>query len=150
MQQQAQQQGRLAEERRRRRQRQASSQQQTLQSKCTQVGQAVALPAYMCSTLRHSYSLRLATALAANGSWLHWSTAACSPAASPAATPWMFPWERRQLQGGALRWWEKMYWGVFVVGISLILFNRLEWEKEPDPVRPRPLHAPACTPAAMG
>lgn len=71
MQQQAQQQGRLAEERRRRRQRQASSQQQTLQSKCTQVGQAVALPSYMCSTLRNSSGLRLATALAANGSWLH-------------------------------------------------------------------------------
>ena len=47
----------------------------------------------------------------------------------------MFPWERRQLMGGDLRWWEKMYWGVFVVGIALILFNRLEWEKEPDPVR---------------
>lgn len=28
-----------------------------------------------------------------------------------------------------------MYWGVFVVGIALILFNRLEWEKAPDPVR---------------
>lgn len=27
-----------------------------------------------------------------------------------------------------------MYWGVFVVGIALILFNRIEWEKEPDPV----------------
>ncbi|PSC71979.1 L-galactose dehydrogenase [Micractinium conductrix] len=45
----------------------------------------------------------------------------------------MFPWERRQLQGGDLRWWEKLYWGVFVVGIALILFNRIEWEKEPDP-----------------
>lgn len=46
----------------------------------------------------------------------------------------MFPWERRQLQGGDLRWWEKAYWGVFVVGIALILFNRIEWEKAPDPV----------------
>jgi hypothetical protein len=46
----------------------------------------------------------------------------------------MLPWERRQLQGGALKWWEKLYWGVFVVGISLILFNRIEWEKPPDPV----------------
>lgn len=25
--------------------------------------------------------------------------------------------------------------GVFVVGIALILFNRIEWEKTPDPVR---------------
>lgn len=25
--------------------------------------------------------------------------------------------------------------GVFVVGIALILFNRIEWEKAPDPVR---------------
>lgn len=49
----------------------------------------------------------------------------------------MFPWERRQLQGGELRWWEKAYWGVFVVGIALILFNRVEWEKEPDPVSRR-------------
>ncbi|KAL4423163.1 hypothetical protein ABPG77_007816 [Micractinium sp. CCAP 211/92] len=50
-----------------------------------------------------------------------------------AGSPWMFPWERRQLQGGDLRWWEKAYWGVFVVGIALILFNRIEWEKAPDP-----------------
>ncbi|PRW05773.1 ankyrin repeat family [Chlorella sorokiniana] len=49
------------------------------------------------------------------------------------ASPWMLPWERRQLQGGELKWWEKMYWGVFVVGIALILFNRIEWEKTPDP-----------------
>ncbi len=61
----------------------------------------------------------------------------------------MFPWERRQLQGGELRWWEKMYWGVFVVGIALILFNRLEWEKAPDPVRPREPHLP-CMLAVAG
>ncbi|KAI3431299.1 hypothetical protein D9Q98_004358 [Chlorella vulgaris] len=67
------------------------------------------------------------------------SPAAAAAAGQAAATkvaagsPWMFPWERRQLQGGELRWWEKMYWGVFVVGIALILFNRLEWEKVPDP-----------------
>lgn len=43
----------------------------------------------------------------------------------------MFPWEKRQLQGGALRPWEKLYWGVFVVAVSLFLFNRLDpWEKE--------------------
>lgn len=47
----------------------------------------------------------------------------------------MLPWEKRQLQGGDLKWWEKAYWGVFVVGIALFLFNRLEWEKTPDPVR---------------
>lgn len=62
-------------------------------------------------------------------------TARPAAATPPAAgSPWMLPWERRQLQGGALRWWEKMYWGVFVVGLSLILFNRIEWEKAPDPV----------------
>jgi hypothetical protein len=64
-------------------------------------------------------------------------------------SPWMFPWERRQLQGGELRWWEKMYWGVFVVGIALILFNRLEWEKAPDPVRPPVPHLP-CMLAVAG
>ena len=73
----------------------------------------------------------------------------------PAGAPWMFPWERRQLQGGALRWWEKVYWGVFVVGISLILFNRLEWEKGPDPVsggaaRPAAAHGPVVAMARLG
>lgn len=60
-----------------------------------------------------------------------------NPTHSPfldAATAWMFPWERRQLQGGALRPWEKFYWGVFVVAISLVLFNRL---RDP-PVPPDP------------
>lgn len=28
------------------------------------------------------------------------------------------------MQGGALSSWEKMYWGVFVVAISVFLFNR--------------------------
>ena len=36
----------------------------------------------------------------------------------------MFPWEKRQLQGGKLSTWEKYYWGVFVVAISVFLFNR--------------------------
>lgn len=38
---------------------------------------------------------------------------------------WMFPWERRQMEGGKLKPWEKFYWGAFVVAISLFLFNRL-------------------------
>lgn len=44
----------------------------------------------------------------------------------------MFPWERRQIEGtGDLRLWEKIYWGVFVVAISLFLFNRLrDWNTE--------------------
>lgn len=51
-----------------------------------------------------------------------------------AATSWMFPWERRQMQGsGGLRTWEKMYWGVFVVAISLFLFNRLRDVQPEEP-----------------
>ena len=51
---------------------------------------------------------------------------------SSAATSWMFPWERRQLEGtGELRTWEKLYWGVFVVAVSLFLFNRVrDWNQE--------------------
>lgn len=43
------------------------------------------------------------------------------------ATDWMFPWERRQMSGepGGLRTWEKIYWGVFVMGLGFILINRL-------------------------
>lgn len=43
------------------------------------------------------------------------------------ATDWMFPWERRQMSGdtGGLRTWEKIYWGVFVMGLGLLLVNRL-------------------------
>lgn len=77
-----------------------------------------------------------AAAGAAAGGTLAAGAAAANAAATKqahSASPWMFPWERRQLQGGELRWWEKAYWGVFVVGIALILFNRVEWEKEPDP-----------------
>eukprot|EP00890_Picochlorum_soloecismus_P001429 jgi/Picsp_1/2287/NSC_05751-R1_protein len=44
--------------------------------------------------------------------------------AAAVATNWMFPWERRQMQGGSLSSWEKLYWGVFVVAISVFLFNR--------------------------
>lgn len=71
-------------------------------------------------------------------------------AAHPAGTPWMLPWEKRQLQGGDLRWWEKVYWGVFVVGIALILFNRIEWEKAPDPVRLRCARCACCALRAVG
>ena len=55
----------------------------------------------------------------------------------------MFPWERRQLrggdEGGGLRTWEKLYWGVFVTAISVFLFSRLlspAKKVEEDPVRP--------------
>ena len=44
----------------------------------------------------------------------------------------MFPWERRQMEGGELKPWEKMYWGVFVVAIALLLFNRLKDGREPE------------------
>ena len=35
---------------------------------------------------------------------------------------------------GGLRTWEKLYWGVFVVAISIFLFNRVrDWnEEEPE------------------
>ncbi len=34
---------------------------------------------------------------------------------------------------GKLRTWEKLYWGVFVVAISIFLFNRAhEWTKSDD------------------
>lgn len=53
------------------------------------------------------------------------------------ATTWMFPWERRQMEGGKLKAWEKLYWGAFVVAIALFLFNRLpkggKEEDEEDP-----------------
>lgn len=38
------------------------------------------------------------------------------------------------MEGGKLKWWEKAYWGVFVVAMSLFIFNRIEWEKEPPKV----------------
>ena len=47
----------------------------------------------------------------------------------------MFPWERRQMEGGKLKTWEKFYWGVFAVAMASLLFNRLSWkEKEPPKV----------------
>lgn len=45
----------------------------------------------------------------------------------------MFPWERYQLenQDKPLRWWEKAYWGVFVVLVAAFLFNRSQqWMEE--------------------
>lgn len=45
---------------------------------------------------------------------------------APAATAWMFPWERRQMAGGKkLTTWEKIYWGAFAGGMSLLAFNHL-------------------------
>ena len=39
------------------------------------------------------------------------------------------------MEGGALRPWEKLYWGVFVVAISALLFGRL---RTPAPAPPAP------------
>ncbi|GAB4824256.1 hypothetical protein N2152v2_011302 [Parachlorella kessleri] len=51
------------------------------------------------------------------------------------ATNFMFPWERRQMEGGKLKTWEKFYWGVFAVAMASLLFNRVSWkEKEPPKV----------------
>jgi hypothetical protein len=44
----------------------------------------------------------------------------------------MFPWERRQMEGGKLRTWEKAYWGVFVVAISVFLFNKAKDWNAPE------------------
>ena len=83
--------------------------------------------------------------VAATGAGAAPSAAAVAIAATPADTlakgatqqeaarlvsGWMFPWERRQMEGGKLKVWEKLYWGVFVAGMALFLFNRLPREKE--------------------
>ena len=40
------------------------------------------------------------------------------------------------MEGGKLRSWEKAYWGVFVVAVSLFLFNRArEWTPEDEAVK---------------
>ena len=36
------------------------------------------------------------------------------------------------MQGGSLSSWEKMYWGVFVVAISVFLFNRAGHFNSPE------------------
>ena len=62
-----------------------------------------------------------------------------------AVSRWMFPWERRQMdEKGPLKTWEKLYWGVFVGTIALLLFNRLPGQK-PEPVDPEvlPFHIQA-------
>lgn len=38
------------------------------------------------------------------------------------------------MEGGELKPWEKLYWGVFVVAIALLLFNRL---KDGEPEEPQ-------------
>lgn len=51
--------------------------------------------------------------------------AAMQHGSAKAITTWMFPWEKRQLQGGKLRWWEKLYWGAFAAAMILFAANRL-------------------------
>eukprot|EP00887_Chlorella_sp_A99_P002277 scaffold10.g2277.t1 len=62
------------------------------------------------------------------------ATGASQKEAATLVSAWMFPWERRQMEGGKLRPWEKLYWGVFVAGMALFLFNRLPKEKEEEKV----------------
>eukprot|EP00873_Tetraselmis_striata_P028198 jgi/Tetstr1/448462/TSEL_035730.t1 len=35
------------------------------------------------------------------------------------------PWERRQIQGGALKWWEKTYWVLLAIGIGVLAVSRM-------------------------
>ena len=58
----------------------------------------------------------------------------------------MFPWEKRQMDGRntPLRTWEKLYWGVFVTAISLLLFNRLKPDPEQDKVAQQRCAVFAC------
>lgn len=42
------------------------------------------------------------------------------------------------MEGGALKTWEKAYWGVFVFGMSIFLYNRLRaWGSTPEPPKVR-------------
>jgi len=48
--------------------------------------------------------------------------------AAESVSAMMFPWERAQLNDNAgkpLRWWEKLYWGLFVMSIVYLLVTRL-------------------------
>uniref|UniRef100_A0A7S1X2X6 Uncharacterized protein n=1 Tax=Tetraselmis chuii TaxID=63592 RepID=A0A7S1X2X6_9CHLO len=35
------------------------------------------------------------------------------------------PWEKRQFEGGALKWWEKAYWVVFLVTVGALGVSRM-------------------------
>ncbi|KAK2076941.1 hypothetical protein QBZ16_005169 [Prototheca wickerhamii] len=50
-------------------------------------------------------------------------------------TAWMFPWERRQMEGGKLNTWEKLYWAAFAGGMCLLAYNHLPdlWRKKEEP-----------------
>lgn len=38
----------------------------------------------------------------------------------------MFPWERHQMDGsGSLKWFDKLYWGLFVSAMAVLLFTNL-------------------------
>ena len=44
----------------------------------------------------------------------------------PTASAWMFPWERHQMDGsGSLKWFDKLYWGLFVSAMAVLLFTNL-------------------------
>ena len=62
-----------------------------------------------------------------------------------AASAWMFPWEKRQMEGGSgpLRTWERVYWGVFVTGLSFFLLSRLHGKSAASTEDPEAGHS-AC------
>uniref|UniRef100_A0A061S1Q4 Uncharacterized protein n=1 Tax=Tetraselmis sp. GSL018 TaxID=582737 RepID=A0A061S1Q4_9CHLO len=35
------------------------------------------------------------------------------------------PWERRQFEGGKLKWWEKTYWTIFLLAIGGLVVSRM-------------------------
>ena len=63
----------------------------------------------------------------------------------------MFPWERRQMDGnsGPLRTWERFYWGLFVGGLALLLFNRLP-SRQPEVADPKARGPDTCGVLALG
>ena len=65
-----------------------------------------------------------------------------------AASAWMFPWEKRQMEGGSgpLRTWERVYWGVFVTGLTFFLLSRLNRKSAASTEDPEAGHIDVCSP----